>query len=210
MHLLYLHNLCSSTKTKQNKNTFLFCFVFLSFGSAPVFIGDFLRISCIQWGTCVSHCLSPSLSTPLCLENMFLILWNGACVSTLPAPQEIQPLLIIKKDLVISLGREFRTSAVHSGADLVSQGHGTWAAKASSKGFGCVENTQQERTGKATVGYETARMAAWPVPGALLTFCVGTVLLMLHGGMEVWGTCCWRPLSCSVPQPKLLFLLRGE
>lgn len=66
-----------------------------------------------------------------------------------------------KKDLVISLGREFRTSAVHSGADPVSQGHGSWAAMASSKGFGCVENTLQEVTGKATAGYETARMSAW-------------------------------------------------
>lgn len=36
----------------------------------------------------------------------------------LPAPQEIQPLLIIKKDLVISLGREFRTSAACGGAGL--------------------------------------------------------------------------------------------
>lgn len=32
----------------------------------------------------------------------------------LPPPQEIQLLLIIKKDLVISIGREFRTSAVCS------------------------------------------------------------------------------------------------
>lgn len=62
---------------------------------------------------------------------------------------------------MISLGREFRTSAVHSGADPVSQGHGNWAAMASSKGFGCVENTPQEVTGKATAGYETARMSAW-------------------------------------------------
>lgn len=46
----------------------------------------------------------------------------------LPAPQEIQLLLIIKKDLVISVGREFRTSAVFHHRDvkmweLGSSGH---------------------------------------------------------------------------------------
>lgn len=38
----------------------------------------------------------------------------------LPAPEEIQPLLLIKKVVVISLGREFRTSAACTGAGLVS------------------------------------------------------------------------------------------
>lgn len=92
------------------------------------FICDFLRLTCLPWDACVSHYPSPSFSTPFWLGNVFLILWIRDCVSTLPALQEIQLLLIIKKDLVISIGKEFRTSAVFHNRDvkmweLSSSGH---------------------------------------------------------------------------------------
>lgn len=75
----------------------------------------------------------------------------------LPAPQEISLLLTIKKDLVISIGREFRTSAVCS---VPPQGCEDVGTVAIGKICGHVENTLLQGKYKAVPGYEAVGMAA--------------------------------------------------
>lgn len=44
------------------------------------------------------------------------------------------------------------------------EGHERWAVRAIGKGFSCVQNTLQQGKGKATLGYEAAKMVASACP----------------------------------------------
>lgn len=104
----------------------------------------------------------------------------------LPAPQEIQLLLLIKKDLVISIGREFRTSAVCSvppqGCEDVGAGwNGHWEEL-----WPCGKYTvagKIQSTSRVLSSWDGCLDLSWLV-------CSAGSMAVLHGDMEMPRSYC--------------------